>query len=164
MKAICSSEMSVDFQRTARCYIPEDSTLHCFVLAGQVYSTVVNTMTYLGSIALYATLVAIACSQLQKLQAGLKNFRRGSLMNPDTEHEEFHEYVRLHQDVLRLVLFDCILRPYPTYFVLVPNYWKVKSISPTPTNVHSESDDLNIMYSFIHFRRLSYLETSQAVP
>jgi hypothetical protein len=28
MEAICSSEMSVDFKRTTRRYIPEDSTLH----------------------------------------------------------------------------------------------------------------------------------------
>jgi hypothetical protein len=28
MKAICSSETSIDFQRTTRRYIPEDSTLH----------------------------------------------------------------------------------------------------------------------------------------
>jgi hypothetical protein len=28
MEAICSSETSVDFQRTTRRYIPEDSTLH----------------------------------------------------------------------------------------------------------------------------------------
>jgi hypothetical protein len=28
MKAICSSETSVDFQRTTQCYILEDSTLH----------------------------------------------------------------------------------------------------------------------------------------
>jgi hypothetical protein len=28
MKATCSSEMSVDFQRTTCCYIPEDNTLH----------------------------------------------------------------------------------------------------------------------------------------
>jgi hypothetical protein len=28
MEAICSSETSVDFQRTTRRYIPENSTLH----------------------------------------------------------------------------------------------------------------------------------------
>jgi hypothetical protein len=28
VEAICSSETSVDFQRTTQCYIPEDSTLH----------------------------------------------------------------------------------------------------------------------------------------
>jgi hypothetical protein len=28
MEAICSCEISVDFQRTTRRYIPEDSTLH----------------------------------------------------------------------------------------------------------------------------------------
>jgi hypothetical protein len=28
MEATCSSETSVDFQRTTRCYIPEDRTLH----------------------------------------------------------------------------------------------------------------------------------------
>jgi hypothetical protein len=28
MEAICSSETSVNFQRTARCYIPEDRTLN----------------------------------------------------------------------------------------------------------------------------------------
>jgi hypothetical protein len=28
MEATCSSEMSLDFQRTTRCYIPEDRTLH----------------------------------------------------------------------------------------------------------------------------------------
>jgi hypothetical protein len=28
MEAMCSSETSVDFQRTTRRYIPEDSTLH----------------------------------------------------------------------------------------------------------------------------------------
>jgi hypothetical protein len=28
MEAICSSEMSVDIQRTTRRYIPEDGTLH----------------------------------------------------------------------------------------------------------------------------------------
>jgi hypothetical protein len=28
MEAICSSETSIDFQRTTRCYIPEDITLH----------------------------------------------------------------------------------------------------------------------------------------
>jgi hypothetical protein len=31
MEAICSSESSVDFQRTTRRYIPEDSTLHIFI-------------------------------------------------------------------------------------------------------------------------------------
>jgi hypothetical protein len=30
MEAICSSETSVDTQRTTRRYIPEDGTLHCF--------------------------------------------------------------------------------------------------------------------------------------
>jgi hypothetical protein len=28
MEEICSSEMSVDFQWTTRCYIPKDNTLH----------------------------------------------------------------------------------------------------------------------------------------
>jgi hypothetical protein len=28
MEAICCSKMSVDFQWTTQCYIPEDSTLH----------------------------------------------------------------------------------------------------------------------------------------
>jgi hypothetical protein len=28
MKAICSSETSVDTRRTTRCYIPEDGTIH----------------------------------------------------------------------------------------------------------------------------------------
>jgi hypothetical protein len=32
MEAICSSEMSVDFQRTTWRYIPESSTLHTFLL------------------------------------------------------------------------------------------------------------------------------------
>jgi hypothetical protein len=32
--AICSSETSVDFQRTTRHYTPEDSTLHCIALFG----------------------------------------------------------------------------------------------------------------------------------
>jgi hypothetical protein len=31
MQAICSSEMLVDFQRTTRRYIPEDSTLVCLI-------------------------------------------------------------------------------------------------------------------------------------
>jgi hypothetical protein len=30
MEAICSSKMSVDFQRTTRCYIPEDGSFHIF--------------------------------------------------------------------------------------------------------------------------------------
>ncbi|PNF25909.1 hypothetical protein B7P43_G10643 [Cryptotermes secundus] len=66
-----------------------------------VYSTVLYAHCYWGFVALYGTLVAISCSQLQKLQTGLRNFRKGSLMEPDIEQEKVHEYVRLHQNILR---------------------------------------------------------------
>jgi hypothetical protein len=31
MEAICSAKTSVDFQRTTRCYIPEDGTLNKYL-------------------------------------------------------------------------------------------------------------------------------------
>jgi hypothetical protein len=34
MRAVYSSEMSVDFQRTARCSIPEDSTVQKIIFTG----------------------------------------------------------------------------------------------------------------------------------
>jgi hypothetical protein len=46
MEAICSSETSADFQRTTRCYIPEDSTLHnhrCENLKSYLQSTFIIT-------------------------------------------------------------------------------------------------------------------------
>jgi hypothetical protein len=78
-----------------------EGTLHDFVLPAQVYSTVVCVQCYWGFTALIATLVAITCCQLQKLQAGLQNFRKESLMSPDTEEQELHKYVRFHQNILR---------------------------------------------------------------
>jgi hypothetical protein len=67
----------------------------------QVLSTVVNTSNFLGFVGLYATLVSIACSQLEKLQAGLKNFRKEKLQKHDTDQEKLRENIRLHQSVLR---------------------------------------------------------------
>jgi hypothetical protein len=45
MDAICSSETSVDFQRTTRCYIPEDSTLQWdySLVKSPVYSLLTST-------------------------------------------------------------------------------------------------------------------------
>jgi hypothetical protein len=81
--------------------IVQKRKLHYFVLPAQVSSTVLDVLSFWGFLGLYATLVAIACSQLQKLQTGLKNFRKESLMNPDIVQEELHEYVRFHQNILR---------------------------------------------------------------
>jgi hypothetical protein len=101
LEATCSSEMYVDFQRTTLRYTSEVRTLHYFVLSAQVYSTVMYVQSYWVFIELYATLVAITCTQLQKLQTKLKNFRKESLTNTDTEQEELHECVRFHQNILR---------------------------------------------------------------
>jgi hypothetical protein len=55
----------------------------------------------MGFIGLYATLVAIACSQLEKLQTCLKNFRKEKVSKPDAEQEKLREYVQMHQNILR---------------------------------------------------------------
>jgi hypothetical protein len=38
MGAICSSETSIDFQRTTQSYIPEDGTLHLDSMSSNAYS------------------------------------------------------------------------------------------------------------------------------
>jgi hypothetical protein len=96
-----STARTVYFQRSAGRYMPHDRSVTYFVLTAQVYTTVVNATAYWSFLCLYVTLVAIACSQLQKLQAGLNNFRMKSPMNPDTEQKELHECIRQHQNILR---------------------------------------------------------------
>jgi hypothetical protein len=60
----------------------------------------VNLSLYLAFLGLYATLVCIACSQLEKIQAKLQHFRKEKQPDPVADKEELHECVRLHQNVL----------------------------------------------------------------
>jgi hypothetical protein len=49
MERICSSETTVEFQRTTRRYIPEDSTLHnhrCENLKSNIYKFIAFTQIY----------------------------------------------------------------------------------------------------------------------
>ncbi|PNF31032.1 hypothetical protein B7P43_G17935 [Cryptotermes secundus] len=98
IRGIGSDKLGLDM------WLPFDassSPVHEIIVIIQVFSTVMYIHCYWGFLALYGTLVAISCSQLQKLQTGLRNFRKGSLMDPETQNEELHEYVRLHQNILR---------------------------------------------------------------
>jgi hypothetical protein len=92
---------TVYFQRSAGRYMPHDRSVTRFVLTAQVYTTVVNAIVYWVFICLYVTLVAIACSQLQKLEERVRNFRKGSDQNADTDEEELNDHIRFHQSILR---------------------------------------------------------------
>jgi hypothetical protein len=48
---------------------------------------------YLAFLGLYATLVCIACSQLEKIQAKQKHFRKENELDPDVDKEEHHEFI-----------------------------------------------------------------------
>ena len=60
----------------------------------------VNLSLYLAFIGLIATLVCIACSQLEKIQTKQKHFEKENQLDPAADKEELHEYIRLHQNVL----------------------------------------------------------------
>jgi hypothetical protein len=62
---------------------------------------VVNISLYLAFLGLYATLVCIACSQLEKIRAKLQHFRKENHLDLAADKEELLEFVRLHQNVLR---------------------------------------------------------------
>ncbi|GFG32347.1 hypothetical protein Cfor_12208, partial [Coptotermes formosanus] len=74
-----------------------------YMLLRGIYSTVVNLSLYLAFLGLYATLVCIACSQLEKIQARLKDFGKENQLDPAADKEKLHECVRLHQNVLSLM-------------------------------------------------------------
>jgi len=61
---------------------------------------VVNLSFYLEFLGIYGTLVCIACSHLEKIQAKLQHFRKENRLDPAAYKEELHKYIRLHQNVL----------------------------------------------------------------
>jgi hypothetical protein len=74
IEAICSFETSVEFKRTTRCYIPEDSTLHnhrCENLKSYITEVVYSLSllcvieAYMASHRLYKALKQWAVSQLR---------------------------------------------------------------------------------------------------
>jgi hypothetical protein len=56
MEATCSSENSVDFQRTTRCYIPKDMNLHVFQLISSYKFPIFTVLFIQGLICLYSHL------------------------------------------------------------------------------------------------------------
>ena len=60
----------------------------------------VNLSLYLAFPGLIATMVCIACSKVEKIQAKLQHFRKENQLDPAADKEELHEYIRPHQNVL----------------------------------------------------------------
>ncbi|XP_021939805.1 odorant receptor 22b-like [Zootermopsis nevadensis] len=81
-------------------YDARPSPVHEITVIIQVLSTLVDVTIFTGFVGLYATLVAIACTQLEKLQEGLKNFRNEKELKPNTEQEKLKEHIRFHQSIL----------------------------------------------------------------
>jgi hypothetical protein len=75
MEAICSSEMSVDTQRTTRRYMPEDETLHnhrCENLKSYIYE---SWFQYFGKLVLYRKAAEQNINKMYKYMLRFLKFR-----------------------------------------------------------------------------------------
>jgi len=79
-------------------------------------ATFIATLIMFGFPSLYATLVIVPCSQLEKLRAALLDISQSQIINDhDSGEENYHLHSELHTDIsenvtkhMRKQLNDCI--------------------------------------------------------